>query len=156
MSASEAARVGADALALLRALHECGCVHGRMYSDSLVRGVPGTPLADALFLVGLRRATPWRDPVTHRHVDYEQRHNPIIRATCLSLHLMLGRTPTRRDDLESLAYRLIRLHAPSFDAVRWTRAYHLFIHHAPSKPAASACFAASASSVACLLCARAQ
>ena len=109
MSASEAARVGADALALLRALHECGCVHGRMYSDSLVRGVPGTPLADALFLVGLRRATPWRDPVTHRHVDYEQRHNPIIRATCLSLHLMLGRTPTRRDDLESLAYRLIRL-----------------------------------------------
>ncbi|KAF2285327.1 hypothetical protein GH714_000031 [Hevea brasiliensis] len=56
------------------------------------------------------RATRWRDTSTGLHVEYDQRPD-VFRGTVryASVHAHLGRTGSRRDDLESLAYTLIFL-----------------------------------------------
>lgn len=56
-------------------------------------------------------ATRWRDGSTGLHVDYDQRPD-VFRGTVryASVHAHLGRTSSRRDDLESFAYTLIFLH----------------------------------------------
>ncbi|KAF6140998.1 hypothetical protein GIB67_006627 [Kingdonia uniflora] len=55
-------------------------------------------------------ASRWRDSSSGRHVDYDQRPD-VFRGTVryASVHAHLGRTGSRRDDLESLAYTLIFL-----------------------------------------------
>ncbi|KAG6739418.1 hypothetical protein POTOM_057014 [Populus tomentosa] len=55
-------------------------------------------------------ATRWRDSSTGLHVEYDQRPD-VFRGTVryASVHAHLGRTGSRRDDLESLAYTLIFL-----------------------------------------------
>ncbi|KAB5514062.1 hypothetical protein DKX38_027968 [Salix brachista] len=55
-------------------------------------------------------ATRWRDSSTGHHVEYDQRPD-VFRGTVryASVHAHLGRTGSRRDDLESLAYTLIFL-----------------------------------------------
>ena len=55
-------------------------------------------------------ATRWRDAICSTHVDYDQRPD-IFRGTVryASVHAHLGRTGSRRDDLESLAYTLLFL-----------------------------------------------
>ncbi|MBA0583042.1 hypothetical protein Gorai_013920, partial [Gossypium raimondii] len=56
-------------------------------------------------------ATKWKDSSSGLHVDYDQRPD-MFRGTVryASAHAHLGRTASRRDDLESLAYTLIFLH----------------------------------------------
>lgn len=56
-------------------------------------------------------ATKWRDSARGQHVEYDQRPD-MFRGTVryASVHAHLGRTASRRDDLESLAYTLIFLH----------------------------------------------
>jgi hypothetical protein len=63
-----------------------------------------------LYLVDLGLATRWRDAICSTHVDYDQRPD-IFRGTVryASVHAHLGRTGSRRDDLESLAYTLLFL-----------------------------------------------
>ncbi|RRT34619.1 hypothetical protein B296_00053494 [Ensete ventricosum] len=56
-------------------------------------------------------ATRWKDASNSHHVEYDQRPD-VFRGTVryASVHAHLGRTASRRDDLESLAYTLIFLH----------------------------------------------
>ena len=60
--------------------------------------------------LGLLAATRWRDSVCGTHVEYDQRPD-VFRGTVryASVHAHLGRTASRRDDLESLAYTLLFL-----------------------------------------------
>ena len=55
-------------------------------------------------------ATRWKDNVCGTHVEYDQRPD-VFRGTVryASVHAHLGRTPSRRDDLESLAYSCLFL-----------------------------------------------
>ncbi|KAE9452324.1 hypothetical protein C3L33_15775, partial [Rhododendron williamsianum] len=85
-------------------------VHGDIKPENFLLGTPGTPDGKKLFLVDLGLATKWRDSSTGLHVDYDQRPD-VFRGTVryASVHAHLGRTGSRRDDLESLAYTLIFL-----------------------------------------------
>ncbi|KAL6547555.1 Casein kinase 1-like protein hd16 [Orobanche hederae] len=85
-------------------------VHGDIKPENFLLGPPGTPDEKKLFLVDLGLATRWLDTSTDSHVDYDQRPD-VFRGTVryASVHAHLGRTGSRRDDLESLAYTLVFL-----------------------------------------------
>ncbi|KAI8568690.1 hypothetical protein RHMOL_Rhmol02G0219900 [Rhododendron molle] len=110
MSIEMVACIAIEAISILEKLHSRGYVHGDIKPENFLLGTPGTPDGKKLFLVDLGLATKWRDSSTGLHVDYDQRPD-VFRGTVryASVHAHLGRTGSRRDDLESLAYTLIFL-----------------------------------------------
>jgi serine/threonine protein kinase len=110
MPAQLVACVAVEALAILRALHARGWVHGDVKPENFLLGAPGTATADRLFLVDFGLAQRWRDAKSGAHARYDQRPDDF-RGTIryASVHAHMGRTPARRDDLESLAYTLLFL-----------------------------------------------
>ncbi|GFP82890.1 casein kinase i homolog 1 [Phtheirospermum japonicum] len=124
MSVEMVACIAVEAISILEKLHSKGTlyqedqvglspvkyVHGDVKPENFLLGPPGSPDEKKLFLVDLGLATRWRDNSTARHVDYDQRPD-MFRGTVryASVHAHLGRTGSRRDDLESLAYTLIFL-----------------------------------------------
>ncbi|XP_052181686.1 casein kinase 1-like protein HD16 [Diospyros lotus] len=110
MSIEMVACIAIEAISILEKMHSKGYVHGDVKPENFLLGPPGTPDEKKLFLVDLGLATRWRDGSTGLHVEYEQRPD-IFRGTVryASVHAHLGRTGSRRDDLESLAYTLIFL-----------------------------------------------
>ncbi|KAF7062882.1 hypothetical protein CFC21_069436 [Triticum aestivum] len=111
MSSEMVACIAAEAISILESMHSKGYVHGDVKPENFLLGQPGTPQEKKLFLVDLGLATKWKDPATQQHVDYDQRPD-AFRGTVryASAHAHLGRTASRRDDLESLAYTLVFLH----------------------------------------------
>ncbi|OVA20234.1 Protein kinase domain [Macleaya cordata] len=110
MSIEMVACIAIEAISILEKMHSRGYVHGDVKPENFLLGPPGTPEEKKLFLVDLGLATKWRDNSTGQHVDYDQRPD-VFRGTVryASVHAHLGRTGSRRDDLESLAYTLIFL-----------------------------------------------
>ncbi|KAK6129677.1 hypothetical protein DH2020_036543 [Rehmannia glutinosa] len=110
MSIEMVACIAIEAISILEKLHSKGYVHGDVKPENFLLGTPGTPDEKKLFLVDLGLATRWRDNSTGLHVEYDQRPD-VFRGTVryASVHAHLGRTGSRRDDLESLAYTLIFL-----------------------------------------------
>ncbi|CAJ2668802.1 unnamed protein product [Trifolium pratense] len=96
MSADMVACIAVESLSILDKMHSRGYVHGDVKPENFLLGQP---------------ATKWRDTSTGQHVEYDQRPD-MFRGTVryASVHAHLGRTASRRDDLESLAYTLIFLH----------------------------------------------
>ncbi|XP_027344757.1 casein kinase 1-like protein HD16 [Abrus precatorius] len=110
MSTEMVACIAIEAISILEKMHSRGYVHGDVKPENFLLGPPGTPDEKKLFLVDLGLATKWRDSTTGLHVEYDQRPD-VFRGTVryASVHAHLGRTGSRRDDLESLAYTLIFL-----------------------------------------------
>uniref|UniRef100_A0A5B6ZZ22 non-specific serine/threonine protein kinase n=1 Tax=Davidia involucrata TaxID=16924 RepID=A0A5B6ZZ22_DAVIN len=110
MSIEMVACIAIEAISILEKMHSRGYVHGDVKPENFLLGPPGTPDEKKLFLVDLGLATRWRDGSTGLHVEYDQRPD-VFRGTVryASVHAHLGRTGSRRDDLESLAYTLIFL-----------------------------------------------
>lgn len=110
MSTEMVACIAVEALSILEKMHHRGYVHGDVKPENFLLGQPGTVDEKKLFLVDLGLATRWKDASTGQHVEYDQRPD-IFRGTVryASVHAHLGRTGSRRDDLESLAYTLIFL-----------------------------------------------
>ncbi|KAL5786275.1 hypothetical protein ACOSQ2_008667 [Xanthoceras sorbifolium] len=110
MSIEMVACIAIEAISILEKMHSRGYVHGDVKPENFLLGPPGTPDDKRLFLVDLGLATRWRDNATGQHVEYDQRPD-VFRGTVryASVHAHLGRTGSRRDDLESLAYTLIFL-----------------------------------------------
>lgn len=110
LSAQFVACVAVEAVTILEALHSKGFVHGDVKPENFLLGAAGTPEANRLYLVDFGLAQRWRDAKTRTHVKYDQRPDDF-RGTIryASVHAHLGRTPSRRDDLESLAYTLLFL-----------------------------------------------
>ncbi|CAN4110238.1 unnamed protein product [Withania somnifera] len=101
MSAEMVACIAVESLSILSIMHSQGYVHGDVKPENFC-------------LVShqqrRRRTTKWRENVKGPHVVYDQRPD-MFRGTVryASAHAHLGRTASRRDDLESLAYTLIFL-----------------------------------------------
>ncbi|XP_059284191.1 casein kinase 1-like protein HD16 isoform X1 [Lycium ferocissimum] len=110
MNTEMVACIAIEAISILEKLHSRGYVHGDVKPENFLLGTPGTPDEKKLFLVDLGLATKWRDTSSGLHVEYDQRPD-VFRGTVryASVHAHLGRTGSRRDDLESLAYTLIFL-----------------------------------------------
>jgi serine/threonine protein kinase len=110
LSEEMVACIAVESISILEQLHIRGFVHGDVKPENLLLGQPGTPHEKKLYLVDLGLASKWRDASSGRHVEYDQKPD-IFRGTVryASVHAHLGRTGSRRDDLESLAYTLIFL-----------------------------------------------
>ncbi|CAH9072219.1 unnamed protein product [Cuscuta europaea] len=110
MSAEMVACIAVESLSILEKLHSKGYVHGDVKPENFLLGQPSTLQEKKLFLVDLGLATKWKDN-SRGHVKYDQRPD-MFRGTVryASVNAHLGRTASRRDDLESLAYTLIFLH----------------------------------------------
>ncbi|KAG2591578.1 hypothetical protein PVAP13_5NG492200 [Panicum virgatum] len=110
MSVEMVACIAIEAISILEKMHSKGYVHGDVKPENFLLGTAGTPEEKKLFLVDLGLATKWKDSATGLHVDYDQRPD-VFRGTVryASVHAHLGRTGSRRDDLESLAYTLVFL-----------------------------------------------
>ncbi|KAK9838565.1 hypothetical protein WJX81_007620 [Elliptochloris bilobata] len=110
MSQEMVSCIAVEALSILEKLHLKGYVHGDVKPENFLLGQPSTPNEKRLYLVDLGLATRWRDSVCGTHVEYDQRPD-VFRGTVryASVHAHLGRTASRRDDLESLAYTLLFL-----------------------------------------------
>ncbi|KAG9449124.1 hypothetical protein H6P81_009089 [Aristolochia fimbriata] len=110
MSVEMVACIAIEAISILEKMHSRGYVHGDVKPENFLLGPPGTADEKKLFLVDLGLATRWKESSTGRHVEYDQRPD-VFRGTVryASVHAHLGRTGSRRDDLESLAYTLIFL-----------------------------------------------
>lgn len=108
MSPSMAACIAVEAIAILEKLHSKGFVHGDIKPENFLLGQPGTADEKKLFLIDLGLASRWKEASSSQHVEYDQRPD-IFRGTIryASVHAHLGRTGSRRDDLESLAYTLV-------------------------------------------------
>ncbi|XP_074321378.1 casein kinase 1-like protein HD16 [Silene latifolia] len=110
MSVEMVACIAVESLSILEKMHSKGYVHGDVKPENFLLGQPSTAQEKKLFLVDLGLATKWRETSSGQHVDYDQRPD-MFRGTVryASVHAHLGRTASRRDDLESLAYTLIFL-----------------------------------------------
>ncbi|TYG97918.1 hypothetical protein ES288_A10G076300v1 [Gossypium darwinii] len=110
MSVEMVACIAIEAISILEKVHSKGYVHGDVKPENFLLGPVGTPDEKKLFLVDLGLATRWRDSSTGSHIEYDQRPD-VFRGTVryASVHAHLGRTCSRRDDLESLAYTLVFL-----------------------------------------------
>ncbi|XWS18954.1 hypothetical protein CRYUN_Cryun32bG0089200 [Craigia yunnanensis] len=110
MSIEMVACIAIEAISILEKMHSRGYVHGDVKPENFLLGPTGTPDEKKLFLIDLGLATRWRDSSTGLPVDYDQRPD-VFRGTVryASVHAHLGRTCSRRDDLESLAYTLVFL-----------------------------------------------
>ncbi|MFS7916884.1 putative protein-serine/threonine kinase CK1-CK1-Pl family [Helianthus anomalus] len=110
LSEEMVACIAVESLSILEQLHLRGFVHGDVKPENFLLGQPGTPNEKKLYLVDLGLASKWRDTSSGNHVDYDQKPD-VFRGTVryASVHAHLGRTGSRRDDLESLAYTLIFL-----------------------------------------------
>ncbi|CAI0389935.1 unnamed protein product [Linum tenue] len=110
LSEQMVACIAVESISILEQLHSKGFVHGDVKPENFLLGQPGTPEEKKLYLVDLGLASRWKDTVSGRHVDYDQKPD-VFRGTVryASVHAHLGRTGSRRDDLESLAYTLVFL-----------------------------------------------
>ncbi|KAL3746791.1 hypothetical protein ACJRO7_015691 [Eucalyptus globulus] len=107
MPLASVACVAVEAISILEKLHSRGYIHGDVKPDNFLLGPPGTPDERKLFLIDLGLAGRWRDRSSSSHIRYHQYPNHF-RGTphFASVHALLGRASSRRDDLESLAYML--------------------------------------------------
>ncbi|KAL1211555.1 Casein kinase 1-like protein HD16 [Cardamine amara subsp. amara] len=110
MSPNMVACIAVEAISILEKLHMKGFVHGDVKPENFLLGQPGTADEKKLYLIDLGLASRWKDSHSGQHVEYDQRPD-VFRGTIryASCHAHLGRTGSRRDDLESLAYTLVFL-----------------------------------------------
>nr|XP_040246029.1 casein kinase 1-like protein HD16 [Aegilops tauschii subsp. strangulata] len=104
------ARIAVDAISIFQKIHSKGFVHGDVKPENFLLGQPGSAQENKRFLINFGLASNWKRGSSSKHVQYDQRPD-IFRGTIryASVHAHLGRTASRRDDLESLAYTLLFL-----------------------------------------------
>eukprot|EP00747_Dinoflagellata_sp_TGD_P148131 gnl/TRDRNA2_/TRDRNA2_176882_c2_seq1.p1 gnl/TRDRNA2_/TRDRNA2_176882_c2~~gnl/TRDRNA2_/TRDRNA2_176882_c2_seq1.p1 ORF type:complete len:607 (-),score=-38.17 gnl/TRDRNA2_/TRDRNA2_176882_c2_seq1:73-1893(-) len=102
--------VAIEALTILENFHHKGYVHGDIKPENFLMGRPNSSNAQRLYLIDLGLTTKWRRSKLGTHIDYDQNPN-VFKGTLryASVHAHLGRTASRRDDLESLGYTLLFL-----------------------------------------------
>ncbi|CAK0753731.1 hypothetical protein CVIRNUC_002242 [Coccomyxa viridis] len=109
LSVEFVAYIAIEALQILEGLHVKGYVHGDIKPENFLMGHPDSPNAKELYLVDLGLSRRYKAP-NGEHFPYRQIPTDF-RGTVryASTHAHLGRSASRRDDMESLAYTLIFL-----------------------------------------------
>ncbi|KAL8206200.1 hypothetical protein R6Q57_009751 [Mikania cordata] len=104
LSEEMVACIAVEALSILEQLHLRGFVHGDIKPEFFARSA----WEKKLYLVDLGLASKWKDTSSGNHIQYDQKPD-VFRGTAryASVHAHLGRTGSRGNDLESLAYTLI-------------------------------------------------
>ncbi|XP_024313087.1 casein kinase 1-like protein HD16 isoform X1 [Brachypodium distachyon] len=111
MSVRMVACIAVEAISILQNIHSKGFVHGDIKPENFLLGQPGSADEKKLFLISFGLASNWKTKggASSMHVQYDQRPDTFRWTIYASVHAHLGRTGSRRDDLESLAYTLIFL-----------------------------------------------
>uniref|UniRef100_M4CQF6 non-specific serine/threonine protein kinase n=1 Tax=Brassica campestris TaxID=3711 RepID=M4CQF6_BRACM len=105
MSPNMVACIAVESISILEKFHMKGFVHGDVKPENFLLGQPGTADEKKLYLIDLGLASKWKD-------SHSGLHGIVISVGTIryaSVNAHLGRTGSRRDDLESLAYTLIFL-----------------------------------------------
>ncbi|KAG8899459.1 hypothetical protein FRB99_006704 [Tulasnella sp. 403] len=100
-------RFAINTLRRLEALHARGFVHRDIKPENVLVGVDGT--ADELYLVDFGFAKRYKAPKSGEHIPPRNGKGCLGTPRYASLNVHDGREPSRRDDLESLAYSIIYL-----------------------------------------------
>jgi serine/threonine protein kinase len=110
ISENTVACIAIEALRILENLHDKGYVHGDIKPENFLLGKTGAVEFKNLYLIDLGLTKRWKSTISNFHVEYDQRpgtfHGTLRYA---SVHAHLGRTLSRRDDLESLGYMILFL-----------------------------------------------
>jgi serine/threonine protein kinase len=94
-------------LSILESLHDQHYIHLDIKPDNFMLGIG--KLSNQVFLIDFGLARLFRNPTT-RHHTAQINGSGVIGTICYSsINCHLGLTPSRRDDLESLAYVIVYL-----------------------------------------------
>ncbi|KAK8888966.1 hypothetical protein M9Y10_033707 [Tritrichomonas musculus] len=83
-------------------LHCCNLIHRDIKPDNFMMGVNDT--SNQIFLIDFGLAMFYRDPKTNNHIPYSEHNSFAGTARYASISSLRGIGPSRRDDLEALAY----------------------------------------------------
>ncbi|OHT06531.1 CK1 family protein kinase [Tritrichomonas foetus] len=93
-------------LRIMEYVHQCGILHRDIKPQNFLVGRGA--LHNKVFLIDFGVSTTYIDPRTHEHMMYTNNNGLIGTAYYVSINTHLGDQQSRRDDLESVAYMLIR------------------------------------------------
>lgn len=86
-------------------IHACGFIHGDVEPGNFLMGIG--PRSNEVNVIDFGCSRRFMDAKTHVHIPYEESKKQGKNALFASISTQSGVVPTRRDDLESLAYVLI-------------------------------------------------
>ncbi|KAH8113340.1 kinase-like domain-containing protein [Phellopilus nigrolimitatus] len=88
-------------------VHSKGVIHRDIKPDNFLLGKPASDAANAVHIIDFGLARRYRHPETLEHFPYSEGLNFFGTTRFASLNSHLGRSQSRRDDLESAAYTFI-------------------------------------------------
>ena len=93
-------------LRIMEYVHSCGILHRDIKPQNFLVGRGA--LHNKIYLIDFGVSTTYIDPRTREHMMYTNNNGLIGTAYYVSINTHLGDQQSRRDDLESIAYMLIR------------------------------------------------
>jgi serine/threonine protein kinase len=98
--------IGDQMLRIIEWVHSCGVLHRDIKPQNFLVG--RGQFRNKIFLIDFGVSAPYLDPRTHEHQIYTRGNGLVGTAYYVSINTHLGDQQSRRDDLESIAYLLIR------------------------------------------------
>ena len=91
----------------IETVHSRGLVYRDIKPENFLLGRKGTSHSNVIHLIDYGLATFYRDPSTNKHLPYRDLKTMTGTARYMSVHSHLGKSQSRRDDLESVGYTLV-------------------------------------------------
>ena len=91
----------------IETVHSRGLVYRDIKPENFLLGRKGGKFTNVIHLIDYGLATYYRDPTTNRHLPYRDLKTMTGTARYMSINSHLGKSQSRRDDLESIGYTLI-------------------------------------------------